>query len=147
MYLFFFFLLKYFLFSPHTFLTTGYNYNDRYQSFDYKSTLSNLYHSLQQDTIWSAIMRFTAAIAAAILAVTVSAAALPAAVAMAEAAPAAVAEEEFDIGKRDADAEPGWVPKWRPIGLPYGKRDAEADAEPGWVPKWRPIGLLYGKVC
>jgi hypothetical protein len=48
-------------------------------------------------------------------------AALPAPEAVAEAAPVAVADEEFDVEKRVADAEPGWVPKWRLVGLPYGK--------------------------
>lgn len=55
------------------------------------------------------------------------------------------------VGKRDAEAEAGdwvWSPKWRPAGLPVGKRDAAAEADAGnwvWSPKWRPVGLPVGK--
>jgi hypothetical protein len=51
--------------------------------------------------------------------------------------------------KPEAEPEPGFSwRQWRPIGLPYGKRDAmaEAEAEPGFSwRQWRPIGLPYGK--
>lgn len=121
-------------------------------------------------------MRFNAVIAATILAATVSGAAIanPAPTEVAEATSDATettidgpsAEdlanfpedlyyvEEGDetkgtVQKREA-GDWVWSPKWRPVGLPVGKRDAEAqpEAEAGdwvWSPKWRPVGLPVGK--
>lgn len=62
-------------------------------------------------------------------------------------------KDEGTVEKRNAEAEAGdwvWSPKWRPIGLPVGNRDAEAqpEAKAGdrvWSPKWRPVGLPVGK--
>jgi hypothetical protein len=135
-----FFHLKYFLFSTQTFLLTGYNSNDRHQSFGHTSIHSNIYHSLQHDTIRFDIMRINAAIAAVIMAATVSAAALPAttdaapAVATEAAAPMELVEipdeDLFDIEdiedieemeKGSADPKFTWK-QYRPFGLPVGKR-------------------------
>jgi mating pheromone alpha-factor len=165
-----FFHLKYLLFSTQTFLLTGYNSNDRHQSFGLTSIHSNLYHSLPHDTIRFDIMRINAAIAAAIMAATVSAAALPAttdaapAVATEAAAPMELVEipdeDLFDIEdieemeKRSADPKFTWK-QYRPFGLPVGRRDAEADPKFSffktpkfghfsWI-QYRPVGLPLGR--
>ncbi|KAJ8107723.1 hypothetical protein OPT61_g8671 [Boeremia exigua] len=103
-------------------------------------------------------MRFNAVIAAAVLAATVSGAAIakpaPEATETTEEAPAddsdiffyAEGEDEDSVSKREAEADPQWVwsPKFRPPGLPVGKREAEA-GKWVWSPKFRPPGLPVGK--
>src|SRR5690242_6296450 len=106
-------------------------------------------------------MRFNAVIAAAVLAATVSSAAIakPAPETTeiteieADVTPEDVEEpfyyaeegDEDDLTKREAEADPQWVwsPKFRPPGLPVGKR--EADPQWVWSPKFRPPGLPVGK--
>ena len=118
-------------------------------------------------------MRFNAVIAATILAATVSGAAIaqPAPTEVAEATTETTVDgpsaedlanfpediyyvEEGDeiegtVQKREA-SDWVWSPKWRPVGLPVGKRDAEANPKAKaqdwvWSPKWRPVGLPVGK--
>lgn len=123
-------------------------------------------------------MRFNAVIAATILAATVSSAAIanPASTEVTEATSDATEttidgpsaedlasfpenlyyveesnETEGTVEKREA-GDWVWSPKWRPVGLPVGKRDAQpeaaAEADAGkwvWSPKWRPVGLPVGK--
>jgi mating pheromone alpha-factor len=136
------------------------------------NNFDNLSQSFGQSRHWSSVtnslrsvnMKFTAIIAATILACTVSSAAIP--------APQDSTSVKVDkrgkgwttkpyrpiglplVGKREAEAEAeaqkGWTTKpYRPIGLPLVGREAEpeAEAQKGWTTKpYRPIGLpLVGK--
>jgi mating pheromone alpha-factor len=115
---------------------------------------SDFYHSFD-NTLWILfIMRFNAVIAAYILAATVSSAALPvaedtttevSALESSEEAPTEeidyplfhLDDEDTEVLKRDADAEA----KYRPWGMPTGKRSADAEADA----KYRPWGMPTGK--